>query len=317
MQTPLNEERNKKRDREVATPTSGLSDQLGGKRHRLNPHSEEEIFEEIINNQRREGVDSHRTFPTGGTPSSSQRQELERQQSTEVSSFKPLGNENLHFKKKFKEVKVRNEPLRIQVYNKNLKIASTNQNRLMSTYNIKEGKMEMSLFKPKVQKPQITADYLQTNFEVMAKDFHPLDQIELHRQMGEIIYSTLTGKAMIAQRLENSLNNTIGQLQLERASSQANDNKIKSSEELVIGLGHNPNDVKSAEALIKKKDEDIAALRKQLKLPSFRHPQIAEIIQKKSEEELMDLILQLNEQLEETEQELERSLKSKQGESTS
>ena len=72
--------------------------------------------------------------------------------------------------------------------------------------------MQMSLFKPKVQQPQTIADYLQTDFEVMAKDIHPLDQIELHRQTGEMIYSTLTDKAMMAQILENSLNNTTSQL---------------------------------------------------------------------------------------------------------
>jgi len=100
---------------------------------------------------------------------------LERQQNAKVSSFKPPRNENLYFKNKFKEIKARNKPLRIQVYNQYLKMAPTNQNRLMSAYDIKEGKMQMSLFKPKVQQPQTAADYLQTNFEVMAKDIHPLD----------------------------------------------------------------------------------------------------------------------------------------------
>ena len=69
--------------------------------------------------------------------------------------------------------------------------------------------------------------------------------------------------------------------------------------------------MKAAEALIKKKDEDIAALREQLKFPPSRHPQTAEIIQQRSEEELMDLVLKLNEQLKETEQALEKSLKDK------
>ena len=78
LQTPLNEERNKKRDKEVATPASGPS---GAKRQRLNPLSEEEFFEETTDSQRKEGVDSHQTFPVGGTFISSQRQELERQQS--------------------------------------------------------------------------------------------------------------------------------------------------------------------------------------------------------------------------------------------
>ena len=70
----------------------------------------------------------------------------------------------------------------------------------------------MIFFKPKVQQPQSAIDYLKTNFEIVAKDIHPLDQIELHKQIGEMVHSTLTIKAIMAQRLENSLNNTIAQL---------------------------------------------------------------------------------------------------------
>ena len=77
LQTPPNEEKSLKRDREVASPVSGPSDQHGAKRHRLNPYSEEEFFEETTGSLRKEGGDSLHTFPTGGTPSSSQRQELE------------------------------------------------------------------------------------------------------------------------------------------------------------------------------------------------------------------------------------------------
>jgi len=137
---------------------------------------------------------------------------LERQQSAEVPSFRPPVKENPDIKKTFKETKARNEPLRIQVYNKCLKMAPINKNRLMSTYDIKKGKMIMIFFKPKVQQPQSAIDYLKTNFEIVAKDIHPLDQIELHKQIGEMVHSTLTIKAIMAQRLENSLNNTIAQL---------------------------------------------------------------------------------------------------------
>jgi len=110
----------------VATLSSGPSEQPGAKRHRLNPLLEEEFFEETTDSQRKEGVDSHQTFPVGGTPYSSQRQELERQQSAEVSSFRPPGKNNPDIKNKFKEIKARNEPLRIQVYNQYLKMAPTN-----------------------------------------------------------------------------------------------------------------------------------------------------------------------------------------------
>lgn len=44
-------------------------------------------------------------------------------------------------------------------------------------------------------------------------------------------------------------------------------------------LGHDPKDPKGIQALIKKKEEDIAALRRQLKLPITIHPQTIEVAQ--------------------------------------
>ena len=132
----------------------------------------------------------------------------------------------------------------------------------MSAFDIKEGKMQMSFLKPTVQQPRSMADYLKTDFEVLAKDIHPIDQIELHKQTGEMVYSTLTNKAITAHQLQNSLHNTIAQLQLEKASSQAKDTRIKTLEDLMIELGHDPKDVKATKKLIKKKNDDIAALNK-------------------------------------------------------
>ena len=91
-------------------------------------------------------------------------------------------------------------------------MAPSNQTRLMSAFEIKEGKMQMSFLKPTVLQPKSLADYLKTDFEVMAKDIHPIDQIELHKQTGEMVYSTLTNKAMMAHRLQNSLSNSTTQL---------------------------------------------------------------------------------------------------------
>lgn len=75
------------------------------------------------------------------------------------------------------------------------------QQRLMSAYDIKEGKMILSHFKPKVKQPESVADYIRTNLESLAKDIPPMDQIELHKQTGEMVYSTLTDKAILAQQL--------------------------------------------------------------------------------------------------------------------
>jgi len=129
-----------------------------------------------------------------------------------------------------------------------------------------------------------------------------------------MVYSTLTNKAIIAHQLQNSLHSTTTQLQLEKASSQAKDTKIKTLEDLVIELGHDPKDIKVAEQLIKKKIDDIVALKKQLKIPPLHHPKTIEVIEKQKEEELTDLVLQLNDQLKETKNELENVIQSKQSE---
>lgn len=139
--------------------------------------------------------------------------------------------------------------------------------------------MIMSYFKPKVQQQQLAVDYIRTNLEVLAKDIHPMDQIELHKQTREMVYSTLADKAMLAHKLQNSLDNTSAQLHLEKASSLAKDNRINFLEKIIIELGHDPKDAKDIKALMKKKEEDIAALRKQLKLPPSMHPQTAEVVQ--------------------------------------
>ncbi len=46
---------------------------------------------------------------------------------------------------------------------------------------------------------------------------------------------------------------------------------------MFIELGHDPKDVKAAEQLIKKKNDDIVALKKQLKLPTTHDPLTKEI----------------------------------------
>jgi len=120
-----------------------------------------------------------------------------------------------------------------------------------------------------------------------------------------MVYSTLADKSILAQQLQNSLYNTSAQLELERVSSLAKDNRINSLEEIIIELGHNPKEIK---ALIKKKEDDIAALKKQLKLPVTMHPHATEMVKEKEEEDMMELLIKMNQRLSETEQALEKAL---------
>lgn len=99
---------------------------------------------------------------------------------------------------------------------------------------------------------------------------------------------------------------------MENSSSLPNENKIKSLEEIIIELGHDPKDPKRIKALMKKKEDDIATLKKKLKLPITMHPQTIEVVQEKTEEDMMALLMKINQRLNELERELEKALQEKQ-----
>jgi hypothetical protein len=113
-------------------------------------------------------------------------------------------------------------------------------------------------------------------------------------------------------KLQVSLNNVQTQLKLEKISLFAKDNMIKSLEELLLKFGYDPSNVKLAEDLVKKRNADIASLRKQMKFPFIEDSQAKEIAEAKGEkEELVNLIMEQNAQIIEMETELERLIKEK------
>jgi len=93
----------------------------------------------------------------------------------EFSSARKQSKQVSDIKRTFTEIKAKNEPIRIQLYNHFLNMAPKNQQMLMSAYDIQEGKMIISHFKPKMLQPQSAVDYIRTNLEVLAKDIQPMD----------------------------------------------------------------------------------------------------------------------------------------------
>ena len=59
---------------------------------------------------------------------------------------------------------------------------------------------------------------------------------------------------------------------MEKVSTLAKDTRIKTMDDLVIKLGYDPANTNAAEELVKKKNLDIVALRKQLKLLATGDP---------------------------------------------
>jgi hypothetical protein len=110
---------------------------------------------------------------------------------------------------------------------------------------------------------------------------HPTDQIDLHRKNGEMVFSTLAHASTASSKLQVSLNNVPMELKLEKISSFAKDNKIKTLEELVLRIRYDPSNVKAVEERLKNKNFDIASLRKQLKLPPIEDSEAKEIAETK------------------------------------
>jgi hypothetical protein len=110
--------------------------------------------------------------------------------------------------------------------------------------------------------PKEITNYKRETFEFHTRDVHLADQMDLHRQTREMIFSMLENASTTTTKLQVSLNNVQTQLKLEKISSFAKDNRIKTLEELVLKIRYDPSNVKSFEEMLKNKNFDIASLRK-------------------------------------------------------
>lgn len=153
----------------------------------------------------------------------------------------------------------------------------------------------MTFLEAQVPQPKTTSDYKSTTFEFNTKDIHPIDQMEIHNQTGQMISSILTNTAMSLSKLQVSFDNVQSLLKVEKVSSMAKDNMIKSLEDLVLKIRYDPKDVNDAEEIIKKKNLDIVALRKQLKLPATKDPLTKDIEENEAQKvDMMKLIIDKN-----------------------
>ena len=228
LKTPANEDKNPKRNREEGSSSTmettdeqfEISDM---KRPKLNPVTEQEDTIDLVEITDTDTmVERSKIITASGEtqqPSTPNTQLIERKLSVEVFSFTKPTDKEKYIKDRYKEIKLRNENLKAETYAQYFKHIPVNQSMLMLAFDIKVGKMEVSVMQPTIQQPKTLADYRKIDFEVLARDIHPMDQIEFHKQAGEMIYSTLTGKSTTAHRLQGSLDNITTQYKLEKASS--------------------------------------------------------------------------------------------------
>jgi hypothetical protein len=93
---------------------------------------------------------------------------------------------------------------------------STAQHRMLSTFDTEKGRMHMAFLQVQVPDPKVITDYKRAIFKFQTKDVHPVDQMDLHKKTGEMVFYTLAHASTTASKLQVSLNNVQTQLMWRR-----------------------------------------------------------------------------------------------------
>ena len=108
---------------------------------------------------------------------------------------------------KYDLIKKKNQTLTNNTYSQFWKQTSTAQHRLLSAFDTEKGRMHMEFLQAQVPDPKVITDYKRATFEFQTKDVHPADQMDLHRQTREMVFSTLAHASSTTTKLQVSLNN--------------------------------------------------------------------------------------------------------------
>lgn len=73
--------------------------------------------------------------------------------------------------------------------------------RLFLAFDSDKGKIQMAFLQAVVLQSKGTSDYRKTSSKFDVKDIHPIDQMEMHKKTGEMIFSTVTNIAMTLSKL--------------------------------------------------------------------------------------------------------------------
>ena len=133
-------------------------------------------------------------------------------------------------------IKKKNQMLNNNTYTQFWKQTSTTQHKLLSAFDAGKGRMHLAFPQAQVPHPKEIIDYKRSTIVFDTKQVHLADQMDLHRQTGEMVFSTLAHASSTAAKLHVSLSNVHTQLKLEKISSFAKDNRVKSLEELVLKI---------------------------------------------------------------------------------
>jgi hypothetical protein len=108
---------------------------------------------------------------------------------------------------KYDLIKKKNQTLTSNTCAQFWKQTSTAQHRLLSTFDTEKVRMHMEFLQAQVLDPKVITDYKRATFEFHTKDVHLADQMDLHKQIGELVFYMLAHASTTASKLQVSLNN--------------------------------------------------------------------------------------------------------------
>ena len=124
-------------------------------------------------------VSTSTNIPQTSSSASPAREPLEIIQHADASSSK---EKNIF--SKFLEIKQKNEALKLDVYNQFLKQTSTSQHRLLTAFDSEKGRMQTTFLQATMPFPKTNANYKKIVLSFDARQLHPIDHMDMHRQSG-------------------------------------------------------------------------------------------------------------------------------------
>ena len=139
---------------------------------------------------------------------------------------------------------------------------------LVSTRDVEKNTLKLAM----------VSDKKVSEMEVRLDKISVPDKIQLHKQMGDIIYSDLLHAMVRINKLQNLVDKLEVQLKHEKVENKANFIQIKKLQANIISSGNESGSTQAIRRLLEEKDNALQVLKKRLKIPSTEHVQSSELL---------------------------------------
>ncbi len=114
------------------------------------------------------------------------------------------------------------------------------QTRLLSAMDLERNQLNLAFSNPYTVSVSYYSGFNTVNLIVDAREIPFPGKINLHSQIGELIYSELKKTSLVVNRAKNFLEKVVRQLKLEKDNSRASVPQNEELKNMIIKIGFNP-----------------------------------------------------------------------------